>query len=152
MIKDNSKMIEQIRSGDVDGFNIAKYGTYQEGENVVLEGQDFKDLDLRDFALPFTVFKNCVLENVKIKGLPIAFKNSKACLNLRSVGAGIIAEDTDFTGTAYDEDTNLGKNSQDSLGSVFSRCKFDSAFEEFLKAQGCVFTDEDVIKKHLGKD
>ena len=152
MIKDNSKMIEQIRSGDVDGFNIAKYGTYQEGENVVLEGQDFKDLDLRDFALPFTVFKNCVLENVKIKGLPIAFKNSKARLDLRGMGAGIIAEGTDFTGTVFDENTRLGKTNPDSVGSVFSRCKFDKEFEEFLKSQNCTFTDEDVVVKHLGKE
>lgn len=129
--------------GDSKNYIELKYQHFQEGDNVIFEGKDFSNLDLSGFALPFTIFKNCILDNVKISGSPVGFKNSKAAIDLRDSSGAIIAEDTDFTGTKFNDDTSF-------QNSYFSRCVLEDDFKEFLNAQGAIFTDQDVIASNLG--
>lgn len=139
-----NNLYDKLSSGDSEGYINLKYQNFQEGDNVVFEGKDFKNLDLTNFALPFTIFKNCTLENVKVSGQPIGFKNSRASIDLRGLSGVIVAEDTDFTGTQFDKDTSFA-------ASAFSNCKLDKEFEDFILSQGAVFTDVEVIKSRMGE-
>lgn len=137
-------LYENINKGDSEGYLDLKYQNYQEGDNIVFEGKDFNNLDMTKFALAFTIFKKCTLNNVKVCSQPIGFKESVATLDLRGQHGVIIAEDTDFTGTKYDQETSFHN-------SYFSRCTLDNDFKEFITGQGALFTEDDVITSKMGE-
>lgn len=144
------KLIEALQAGDKEQFIANKYPEYQEGDSIVFEGVSLNDVDLSEFPLGFTLFKNCNFNKVKLSGLPIGFLDSKVeNLDITDSKAIIYAQNSDFTRLVFNENSVLGSTKNESV-SVFVDCIFPSEATEFFKKQNVLFTNQPLDYEKLG--
>ena len=133
------RIAESIRANDLPAYQRERYPAIQEGEFVRFTDEDFSGVDFDQFAMGFFVFQNCNLDNAKhIYGQPIYFTNSSV-RNVDFCGAKAIieAEDCDFRGIKYDEETQFVYDSGKlAARSRFINCKLDDETRDFLSQQG----------------
>jgi len=128
-----------IRANDFSAYQRERYPAIQEGEFVRFTDEDFHGVDFDQFVMGFFVFQNCNLDNAKhIYGQPIYFINSSVRnVDFRDVKAIIEAEDCDFRGMKYDEETQFVYGSGKlAVRSRFINCKLDDETRDFLRQQG----------------
>ena len=133
------RIAESIRTNDLPAYQRERYPAIQEGEFVRFTDEDFHGVDFGQFVIGFFVFKNCNLDDVKhIYGQPIYFINSSVRnVDFRGVKAIIEAEDCDFRGMKYDEETQFVYGSGKlAARSRFINCKLDDETRDFLSQQG----------------
>ncbi|UOG67471.1 hypothetical protein LRM49_01645 [Candidatus Nanosynbacter sp. HMT-352] len=133
------RIAESIRANDFSAYQHERYPTVQEGEVVRFVDEDFHDVDFDQFVMGFFVFQNCNLDDAKhIYGQPIYFTNSSVRnVDFRGVKAIIEAEDCDFRGIKYDEETQFVYGSGKlAARSRFINCKLDNKTRDFLSQQG----------------
>ena len=128
-----------IRANDFSAYQRERYPAIQEGEFVRFTDEGFHGVDFDQFVMGFFVFQNCNLDNAKhIYGQPIYFINSSVRnVDFRDVKAIIEAEDCDFRGMKYDEETQFVYGSGKlAVRSRFINCKLDDETRDFLNQQG----------------
>lgn len=133
------RIAESIRANDFSAYQRERYPAIQEGEFVRFTDEDFHGVDFDQFVMGFFVFQNCNLDNAKhIYGQPIYFINSSVRnVDFRDVKAIIEAEDCDFRGMKYDEETQFVYGSGKlAVRSRFINCKLDDETRDFLSQQG----------------
>ena len=133
------RIAESIRANDLPAYQRERYPAIQEGEFVRFTDEDFHGVDFDQFVMGFFVFQNCNLDNAKhIYGQPIYFINSSVRnVDFRDVKAIIEAEDCDFRGMKYDEETQFVYGSGKlAVRSRFINCKLDDETRDFLSQQG----------------
>lgn len=133
------RIAESIRANDFSAYQHERYPAIQEGEFVRFTDEDFRSVDFGQFVMGFFVFENCNLDDAKhIYGQPIYFINSSVRnVNFRGVKAIIEAEDCDFRGMKYDEETQFVYGSgRLAARSRFINCKLDDETRDFLSQQG----------------
>lgn len=133
------RIAESIRANDFSVYQHERYPAIQEGEFVRFTDEDFHGVDFDQFVMGFFVFQNCNLDNAKhIYGQPIYFINSSVRnVDFRGVKAIIEAEDCDFRGMKYDEETQFVYGSgRLAARSRFINCKLDDETRVFLNQQG----------------
>lgn len=136
------KLYNAAKSQNRDSYIDIKYSKLNEGDEVIFKEKDFTGLDLRGYALPFTRFDNCLLDNCKLAGLPIEIVNCQnAGIDVRGSGAIILANNSNFTNCIWDEKTELGPSSDGFDGSVFTGCIVSKEFKDHFKKQGVIFED-----------
>ena len=128
-----------IRANDLPAYQRERYPVIPDGEAVRFVDEDFSGVDFDQFVMGFFVFQNCNLDDAKhIYGQPIYFTNSSVRnVDFRGVKAIIEAEDCDFRGMKYDEETQFvygeGKLA---VRSYFVNCELDDTAIDFLRQQG----------------
>ena len=133
------RIAESIRANDLLTYQRERYPAIQEGEFVRFTDEDFSGVDFDQFVMGFFVFQNCNLDDAKhIYGQPIYFTNSSVRnVDFRGVKAIIEAEDCDFRGMKYDEETRFVYGSGKLVArSRFINCKLDNKTRDFLSQQG----------------
>ena len=133
------RIAESIRANDFSAYQHERYPAIQEGEFVRFTDEDFRSVDFGQFVMGFFVFENCNLDDAKhIYGQPIYFINSSVRnVDFRGVKAIIEAEDCDFRGMKYDEETQFVYGSgRLAARSRFINCKLDDETRDFLSQQG----------------
>lgn len=133
------RIAESIRANDLPVYQRERYPAIQEGEFVRFTDEDFHDVDFDQFAMGFFEFENCNLDDAKhIYGQPIYFTNSSVRnVDFCGVKAIIEAEDCDFRGMKYDEETQFVYGSGKlAARSRFINCKLDDETRDFLSQQG----------------
>ena len=133
------RIAESIRANDFSAYQRERYPAIQEGEFVRFTDEDFHGVDFDQFVMGFFVFQNCNLDDAKhIYGQPIYFINSSVRnVDFRGVKAIIEAEDCDFRGMKYDEETQFVYGSGKlATRSRFINCKLDDETRDFLSQQG----------------
>ena len=133
------RIAESIRTNDLPAYQRERYPAIQEGEPVRFTDEDFHGVDFGQFVMGFFVFENCSLDNAKhIYGQPIYFTNSSVRnVDFRGAKAIIEAEDCDFRGIKYDEETQFVYGSGKLVArSRFINCKLDNKTRDFLSQQG----------------
>lgn len=133
------RIAESIRANDLPAYQRERYPAIQEGEFVRFTDEDFHGVDFDQFVMGFFVFENCNLNDAKhIYGQPIYFINSSVRnVDFRGVKAIIEAEDCDFRGMKYDEETQFVYGSGKlATRSCFINCKLDDETRNFLNQQG----------------
>ena len=128
-----------IRANDFSAYQRERYPAIQEGETVRFVDEDFSGVDFDQFVMGFFVFQNCNLDDAKhIYGQPIYFTDSSVRnVDFRGVKAIIEAEDCDFRGMKYDEETQFVYGSGKlAARSRFINCKLDDETRNFLNQQG----------------
>ena len=133
------RIAESIRANDFSAYPRERYPAIQEGEFVRFTDEDFHGVDFDQFVMGFFVFQNCNLDDAKhIYGQPIYFINSSVRnVDFRGVKAIIEAEDCDFRGMKYDEETKFVYGSGKlAVRSRFINCKLDDETRDFLSQQG----------------
>lgn len=133
------RIAESIRANDFSAYQHERYLAIQEGEFVRFTDEGFHGVNFDQFAMGFFVFENCNLDNAKhIYGQPIYFINSSVRnVDFRGVKAIIEAEDCDFRGMKYDEETQFVYGSgRLAVRSRFINCKLDDETRVFLNQQG----------------
>ena len=133
------RIAESIRANDLPAYQRERYPAIQEGEFVRFTDEDFHGVDFDQFVMGFFVFENCNLNDAKhIYGQPIYFINSSVRnVDFRGVKAIIEAEDCDFRGMKYDEETQFVYSSGKlAARSRFINCKLDNETRDFLSQQG----------------
>lgn len=133
------RIAESIRANDFSAYQRERYPAIQEGELVRFTDEDFSGVDFDQFAMGFFEFENCSLDNAKhIYGQPIYFTNSSVRnVDFRGAKAIIEAEDCDFRGMKYDEETQFVYGSGKlAARSRFINCKLDNKTRDFLSQQG----------------
>ena len=133
------RIAESIRANDLPAYQRERYPTIQEGETVRFTDEDFRGIDFDQFVMGFFVFQNCNLDDAKhIYGQPIYFTDSSVRnVDFRGVKAIIEAEDCDFRGMKYDEETQfVYGSSRLAARSRFINCKLDDETRDFLSQQG----------------
>ena len=133
------RIAESIRANDFSAYQRERYPAIQEGEFVRFTDEDFSGVDFDQFAMGFFEFENCNLDNAKhIYGQPIYFTNSSVRnVDFRGAKATIEAEDCDFRGIKYDEETQFVYDSGKlAARSRFINCKLDDKTRDFLSQQG----------------
>ena len=133
------RIAESIRANDFSAYQRERYPAIQEGEFVRFTDEDFHGVDFDQFVMGFFVFQNCNLDDAKhIYGQPIYFTNSSVRnVDFRGVKAIIEAEDCDFRGMKYDEETQFVYGSGKlAARSRFINCKLDNEARDFLSQQG----------------
>lgn len=133
------RIAESIRANDFSAYQRERYPAIQEGEAVRFVDKDFSGVDFNQFVMGFFVFENCNLNDAKhIYGQPIYFINSSVRnVDFRGVKAIIEAEDCDFRGMKYDEETQFVYGSGKlAARSRFINCKLDDETRNFLSQQG----------------
>ena len=133
------RIAESIRANDFSAYQHERCPAIQEGEFVRFTDEDFRSVDFGQFVMGFFVFENCNLDDAKhIYGQPIYFINSSVRnVNFRGVKAIIEAEDCDFRGMKYDEETQFVYDSgRLAARSRFINCKLDDETRDFLNQQG----------------
>ena len=133
------RIAESIRANDFSAYQRERYPAIQEGEFVRFTDEDFSGVDFDQFVMGFFVFQNCNLDDAKhIYGQPIYFTNSSVRnVDFRGVKAIIEAEDCDFRGMKYDEETRFVYGSGKLVArSRFINCKLDNKTRDFLSQQG----------------
>ena len=132
------RLAAAIRANDLSAYQRDRYPAIQEGEVVRFVKEDFSDVDFGQFVMGFFVFENCKLDNAKhIYGQPIYFTNSSVRnVDFRGIKAIIEAENCDFRGMKYDEDTQFVYGSGKSAArSRFVNCRLDEKTRGFLIRQ-----------------
>ena len=133
------RIAESIRANDLPAYQRERYPAIQEGEFVRFTDEDSRGVDFGQFVMGFFVFQNCNLDDTKhIYGQPIYFTNSSVRnVDFRGAKAIIEAEDCDFRGIKYDEETQFvygeGKLA---VRSYFVNCELDDTTIDFLRQQG----------------
>ena len=133
------RIAESIRANDFSAYQRERYPAIQEGEFVRFTDEDFRSVDFGQFVMGFFGFENCNLDDAKhIYGQPIYFTNSSVRnVDFRGVKAIIEAEDCDFRGMKYDEETQFVYDSgRLAARSRFINCKLDDETRDFLNQQG----------------
>ena len=133
------RITESIRTNDLPAYQRTRYPAIQEGELVRFTDEDFSGVDFGQFVMGFFVFENCNLDDAKhIYGQPIYFINSSVRnVDFRGAKAIIEAEDCDFRGIKYDEETQFVYGSGKlAARSRFINCKLDDETSNFLSQQG----------------
>ena len=133
------RIAESIRANDLPAYQRERYPAIQEGELVRFTDEDFSGVDFDQFAMGFFEFENCSLDNAKhIYGQPLYFTNSSVrTVDFRGAKAIIEAEDCDFRGIKYDEETQFVYDSGKlAARSRFINCKLDNKTRDFLSQQG----------------
>lgn len=133
------RIAESIRANDFSAYQRERYPAIQEGEFVRFTDEDFRSVDFGQFVMGFFGFENCNLDDAKhIYGQPIYFTNSSVRnVDFRGVKAIIEAEDCDFRGMKYDEETQFVYGSGKlAARSRFINCKLDNKTRDFLSQQG----------------
>lgn len=133
------RIAESIRTNDLPAYQRERYPAIQEGELVRFTDEDFSGVDFGQFVMGFFVFENCNLDDAKhIYGQPIYFINSSVRnVDFRGAKAIIEAEDCDFRGIKYDEETQFVYGSGKlAARSRFINCKLDDETSNFLSQQG----------------
>ena len=133
------RIAESIRTNDLPAYQRERYPAIQEGEFVRFTDEDFGSVDFGQFVMGFFVFENCNLDDAKhIYGQPIYFTNSSVRnVDFRGAKAIIEAEDCDFRGMKYDEETQFVYGSGKlAARSRFINCKLDNKTRDFLSQQG----------------
>ena len=133
------RIAESIRANDFSTYQRERYPAIQEGEFVRFTDEDFRGIDFDQFVMGFFVFQNCNLDDAKhIYGQPIYFTDSSVRnVDFRGVKAIIEAEDCDFRGMKYDEETQFVYGSgRLAARSRFINCKLDDETRDFLNQQG----------------
>ena len=133
------RIAESIRANDFSAYQHERYPAIQEAEFVCFTDEDFHGVDFDQFVMGFFVFQNCNLDDAKhIYGQPIYFINSSVRnVDFRGVKAIIEAEDCDFRGMKYDEETQFVYGSGKlAARSRFINCKLDDETRDFLSQQG----------------
>lgn len=133
------RIAEPIRANDLPAYQRERYPVIPDGEAVRFVDKDFSGVDFNQFVMGFFVFQNCNLDNAKhIYGQPIYFINSSVRnVDFRGVKAIIEAEDCDFRGMKYDEETQFVYGSGKlATRSCFINCKLDDETRNFLNQQG----------------
>ena len=133
------RIAESIRANDFSAYQRERYPAIQEGEFVRFTDEGFHGVDFDQFVMGFFVFQNCNLDDAKhIYGQPIYFINSSVRnVDFRGVKAIIEAEDCDFRGMKYDEETQFVYDSgRLAARSRFINCKLDDETRVFLNQQG----------------
>ena len=133
------RIAESIRANDFSAYQRERYPAIQEGEFVRFTDECFHGVDFDQFVMGFFVFQNCNLDDAKhIYGQPIYFINSSVRnVDFRGVKAIIEAEDCDFRGMKYDEETQFVYGSgRLAARSRFINCKLDDETRVFLNQQG----------------
>lgn len=133
------RIAESIRANDLPAYQRERYPAIQEGEFVRFTDEDFHGVDFDQFVMGFFVFQNCNLDDAKhIYGQPIYFTNSSVRnVDFRGVKAIIEAQDCDFRGMKYDEETQFVYGSGKlAARSRFINCKLDDETRDFLSQQG----------------
>ena len=133
------RIAESIRANDFSAYQRERYPAIQEGEFVRFTDEGFHGVDFDQFVMGFFVFQNCNLDDAKhIYGQPIYFINSSVRnVDFRGVKAIIEAEDCDFRGMKYDEETQFVYGSGKlAVRSRFINCKLDDETRDFLRQQG----------------
>ena len=133
------RIAESIRANDLPAYQRERYPAIQERETIRFVDKDFSGVDFNQFVMGFFVFENCNLDNAKhIYGQPIYFTNSSVRnVDFRGVKAIIEAEDCDFRGMKYDEETQFVYGSGKlAARSRFINCKLDDETRNFLSQQG----------------
>ena len=134
-----NKITAAIRANDFSAYQRERYPAIQEGEFVRFTDEDFHGVDFDQFVMGFFVFQNCNLDDAKhIYGQPIYFTDSSVRnVDFRGVKAIIEAEDCDFRGMKYDEETQFVYGSGKlAARSRFINCKLDDETRDFLSQQG----------------
>ena len=132
------RLAAAIRANDLSAYQRDRYPAIQEGEVVRFVKEDFSDVDFGQFVMGFFVFENCKLDNAKhIYGQPIYFTNSSVRnVDFRGIKAIIEAENCDFRGMKYDEDTQFVYGSGKlAARSRFVNCRLDEKTRGFLMRQ-----------------
>lgn len=137
-----NKISQAIRNGDIGAYQLARYPEIQDGEELVLRDEDFSGVNFDMFSMGFFRFESCSLDNAtKIYGQPIYFTNcSLRGVDFRGVRAIIYAENCDFTGLKYDDETRFVYDAN--TVSEFTNCTFDTKSNVFLKKQGVRFVNK----------
>ena len=133
------RIAKSIRANDLPAYQRERYPAIQEGEFVRFTDEDFHGVDFDQFVMGFFVFQNCNLDDAKhIYGQPIYFTDSSVRnVDFRGVKAIIEAEDCDFRGMKYDEETQFVYGSGKlAVRSRFINCKLDDETRDFLSQQG----------------
>ena len=133
------RIADSIRTNDFSVYQHERYPAIQEGEFARFTDEDFHGVDFDQFVMGFFVFQNCNLDDAKhIYGQPIYFINSSVRnVDFRGVKAIIEAEDCDFRGMKYDEETQFVYGSGKlAARSRFINCKLDDETRDFLSQQG----------------
>ena len=133
------RIAESIRANDFSTYQRERYPAIQEGEFARFTDEDFGSVDFGQFVMGFFVFENCNLDDAKhIYGQPIYFTNSSVRnVDFRGAKAIIEAEDCDFRGMKYDEETQFVYGSGKlAARSRFINCKLDNKTRDFLSQQG----------------
>lgn len=139
------KLYEAAKKQNHEEYIDLKYSELSDGDNLVFADKDFTGFDLRNYALPFTRFENCVLDGCRLSGLPIGISNcERAGIDVRGERAFIFAENSNFTDCLWDESTQLGPDDANSDGSVFSNCVVTDEFKNHFSKQGVVFTENEL--------
>ena len=139
IMRATNKITAAIRANDLLTYQRERYPAIQEGETVRFTDEDFHGIDFDQFVMGFFVFQNCNLDDAKhIYGQPIYFTNSSVRnVDFRGVKAIIEAEDCDFRGMKYDEETQFVYGSGKlATRSRFINCKLDDETRDFLRQQG----------------
>ena len=133
------RIAESIRANDLPAYQRERYPAIQEGEFVRFTDEDFRGVDFGQFVMGFFVFQNCNLDDTKhIYGQPIYFTNSSVRnVDFRGAKAIIEAEDCDFRGIKYDEETQFAYGEGKlAVRSYFVNCELDDTTIDFLRQQG----------------
>ena len=133
------RIAESIRANDLPAYQRERYPAIQEGETIRFVDEDFHGVDFDQFVMGFFVFQNCNLDDANhIYGQPIYFTNSSVRnVDFCVVKAIIEAEDCDFRGMKYDEETQFVYGSGKlAVRSRFINCKLDDETRDFLSQQG----------------
>lgn len=134
-MKYTNRIAAAIRANDLPAYQRQRYPVIPEGEIVRFVDENFSGIDFDQFVMGFFVFEDCVLDDAKhIYGQPIYFKNSSVRgVDFRGVKAIIEAENCDFRGMKYDEETQFVYGSGElAVRSRFVDCELDDETREFL--------------------
>lgn len=128
-----------IRANNLSAYQRVRYPAIPDGELVRFVGEDFSNVDFDKFVMGFFTFDNCILDDARhIYGQPIYFKDSSVRnVDFRSVKVIIEAENCDFRGMKYDDETEFVYGSGKlAVRSRFVGCRLDDEAREFLERQG----------------
>lgn len=136
---DKHNIAAAIRAGNLPAYQRQRYPAIPDGEIVRFTSEDFSNVDFDKFAMGFFVFDNCLFDGAQyIYGQPIYFKNSSVRdVDFCSAAAIIKAENCDFRGMKYDDETKFVYGSGKlAVRSRFVNCQLDDKAREFLLRQG----------------
>ena len=149
IMRATNKIAVAIRANDLPAYQRERYPVIPDGVAVRFVDEDFSGVDFNQFVMGFFVFQNCNLDGAKhIYGQPIYFTNSSVRnVDFRGVKAIIEAEDCDFRGMKYDEETQFVYGSGEfATRSRFVNCRLGDEAQKFLMRQGVVIISYD---KHV---
>lgn len=130
------KLIQAIKQQDLASYQQLRYSFLPDGEPLVFDKVDFRQVDFSLFNCGFWVFNDCDLRNsLGLSGQPITINNCQAQgIDLRGVSTVIEANQSDLTGVVVDQNTNLANLDS----SILTNCQMDEATAQGLIRAGAV--------------